>query len=392
MNIYQFLMQIHVTEFLPSIDPRTGSKINIETSGSNLRVSCFHKGLPQQNQPKDLIIPEFIDLDEKLGESLGLYFGDGTKAFRGGVEFCNSSPELAENWLNHLESFGIDEKKLHFSIKLSENSVLKYKVGENELNGFWRSVTSREQSKVFIVKNNGHKYSTYLQKYGSLRICYNDTMFSIFYNSLIKGIPFFIEISRPFLIGFMRGVIAAEGNINLSKCGSLNMLRIAGTPAERKFISNVLHRHFGIASSEDENNQIYISGYRCFTIVRSLNLHVLHPDKREKLEGGFAILEKNKNRKSDENCVLKNKTAIKLLKMLEYWNETNLSNMRRELRISKKYIRMIMNGYVIRRGDKTYKYNGLVKLNLVSKRKLGWYVLCRITREGKEFLRNSEML
>ena len=110
-----------------------------------------------------------------------------------------------------------------------------------------------------------------------------------------------------------------------------------------------------------------------------------------KFESGYGILEKNKNRKSDKNCVLKNKTAIRLLKAFENDNEVKLSELRIKAQISEDYAKMILNGYLHRWRDKTYKYNGLVMLNLVSKRKFGANVLCRITQKGKEFLRNLEM-
>ncbi len=384
-------MKICVASFMPKYHPTTGANISMNAIGPNLIVSCKHENLPPQNQPKDLIITSSIDLDEKFGECVGLYYGDGTK-HRINLEFCNSSFELASMWLTHLKSFGINPNKLHFSIKLSENSRVKYRIGNSDILSFWSGLTGKYTCKISIVKNNGHKISNYVQKFGSIRICYNDAMLSIFYNALIDNVPNFIKSNKPFLRGFLRGIIAAEGNINLRKNGSLSLLRIAGTQDERKFFSHILLRYFGIRSLEDTSNQIYVKGYVYLSIFKQFDLHVLHPSKRDKFEAGLELLEKNRIRTSDENSVLKNTIAIKLLVMLHGWHEIGYLELAKQLKVSAYYIRTILRGHTRRSGGRVYKYNGLVKLNLVRENGRGRHNLCKITSKGNKLLAGSESI
>ncbi len=381
-------MRIEVRGIIPVLHPVTRAKIITEFAGSNVVLSCKHEKLPPQNQPKTLLIPRFMELDEKLGECIGLYYGDGTKN-RNHLEFCNSSIELANIWLNHLKFFGITANKLHFSVKLSENSIIKYNVGDSAVIDFWKRLTGTYPCKIFTVKNYGHRISNYVQKFGSIRMCYNDAMLSIFYNALIDNVPKLISMSRPFLVGFVRGVIAAEGNVNLRGNGSLSLLRIAGTPEERIFFSKILHRHFGIESLEDSSNQIYIKGYNYLTIVKKFNLHALHPFKCKSFEAGYAILKSNINKKSDKNVVLKNKIAIRLLGLFEGDEELGCSDIIRCLGVSNDYVRIILNGHSRRVGSKAYKYHGLVKLGFIRKSKKGRRNVCKITVRGKKFLLDS---
>ncbi len=382
-------MRIDVCELIPESHPVTGAKIITEFAGSNVIMSCKHEKLPPQNQPKNLTIPQFIELDENFGECIGLYYGDGTKNSNN-LEFCNSSIELAVVWLDHLKSFGITTSKLHFSVKLSENSRIKYNADDSEVVNFWKKLTGSYPCKVFIVKNNGHKISNYVQKFGSIRICYNDVMLSIFYNALIDNVPKLISMSRPFLIGFVRGIIAAEGNVNLRSNGSLGLLRIAGTPEERILFSHILFKHFGIKSFEDTSNQIYVKGYNYLKLFKQFDLHLLHPSKRDKFDSGFERLEKNKARTPDENSVLKNRIAIKSLMLLQDGSELGYFGIAKKLKVSDDYIRTILRGHTRRNGGRLYKYNGLVKLNLVRENGRGRRNVCKITVKGVKFLLELE--
>ena len=203
---------------------------------------------------------------------------------------------------------------------------------------------------------------------------------------MIKNVPIFIK-TIDFRIGFVRGLIAAEGNINIRKNGSLSLLRIAGSVKERKFISKLLDMYFHIKSSDDnQSNQIYIGNIRQFRKIKRYNFHALHSQKRKQFEAGYKILLKNLERKHDDNAFLNNKMAIGIVIAL---SEKSLlyKNFLRSFDISHEYLKKIINGY---NKDK-YTYNGLIKLGLVKKMKEGREFRLFITEKGRSFLEDKNL-
>lgn len=382
------------TPVLLSVIPIQQLRKDLLINKKNITISWTNKNkkgriLNPQNQPLPLTVSRYIELNENFGEMLGLYFGDGTKKYSRCIELCNSCPELIKLWLNHLLYFGIKIENLSFGVKVSENVKLKYKITEEEIKEYWRrSLNIPIEMKISIgwVKTKGRP-STYLQKYGTCIIRYFNITFSVFYNSLIKNIPQFLEISEQFRIGFIRGVIASDGNINIKKNSSLNMVRIAGDKKQRQFISAILLKFLNIQSKEDKNNQIYFSNVKNLRKIKELNLHILHPAKKRKFEKGYRQLLFNINKKYNENSVLKNETAIQILKELKK-SPLRTQDIIQRFGVSQEWIRDLLNGY---RHGRKYRYNGLKELGLVSsKRNLNRRCekIWRITKKGKKFLEN----
>lgn len=383
------MKSIDVTGLLPQYHPRTNNPINYKVGKETVIVSCIQRGkrnqlLPNQNQPKDIEIPRFINLNEDLGESLGLYFGDGTKKDIG-LEFSNSSPHIMDLWLKHLKTFDINEDKINYIAKVSINSKIKYNVTEDEIKTFWCSSLDIEKTKIIIqwVKSKG-KPSTYLKKYGTLVIRYYDSLFSVFYNTLLENLPTFLEENEQFRVGFLRGLVAAEGNINIKKNGSLGLFRIAGDSNTRVFISNLLSNFFNIHAKEDKSNQLYFSGFKNFQIVKDLDLHTLHPEKAKSFEDGYEVLKKNLNRKSDKYLFLKNKRAINILISLRE-SPKSYSDLEEIIKVSPRYLRLILKGG---KNAGNYWYYGLLHMGLVLRNKDKGVMIWRITEKGKKFLKD----
>lgn len=389
-------MKIDLVKLLSVFNSPNKVKLELLIDRRNITISWTNKNkkgriLNPQNQPRPLTIPRYIELNENFGEMLGLYFGDGTKNDSCYIELLNSCLELIKLWLNHLLSFGVEIENLFFGVKVSENVKLRYDISEEEIEKYWRkylNIPLEINVSIGWVKTKG-KPSTYLQKYGTCVIRYFNTTFSVFYNSLIKNIPQFLKISEQFRIGFIRGVIASDGNINIKKNGSLTMVRIAGNEKQRQFISTILLKFLDIQSKEDKNNQIYFGNIKNLRKIKELNLHILHPDKKRKFEKGYRQLLFNINREHDENCVLKNETAIQILKELQK-SPLKTQDIIQRFGISREWVRDLLNGY--KHGQK-YRYNGLKELGLVSfKRSLNRRCekIWSITKKGQEFLENLD--
>ncbi len=384
---------IDIIDFLPERTPSIGSKIKFSTRKNKVTIFWINKDkkgriLNPQNQPKPITVPRYISIDENLGEALGIYFGDGTKNDYSSIELINSCPEILKLWKNHIVELGICLEELHYNIKLSENVKTKYNISETEIEKYWRESLKISPEKNISINwiNTKGRPSSYLEKHGSLTIRYFDVNFSLFYNSLISKIESFLEMSEDFRIGFIRGLIASDGNINFRKNGSLGLVRIAGNKDQRKFVANILKKYFEIETNEDKNNQIYFGSYKKLNKVKKLQLHTLHPRKRRVFEKSFEILLSNLTRSHDENAILKNESAIKILKLLKQKPFKNKEIINQST-ISRDRIKQLFNGYK----HDGYHYRGLEELGLVFfKRNVDnrcekiWY----ITQKGREFLKN----
>lgn len=378
---------------LPSNHPKLGTKINYSSSKNKIIISYVNRGkngkvLNPQNQPKKLSVPKNIDINEKLGEVLGMYYGDGTKNYHPAVEFVNFCPELIELWIRYLNNLGIKSENLYYKIKISENCKIKHNINIQSVKNYWISklgLTTNHNINTHWVKSKGTP-STYLRKYGSIVVGYNNSTFSLFFNSFIKNIENFLE-DEKFRIGFIRGLFAAEGNINVRKNGSLSLIRIAGSKKARIFTSNILKKYFNvIAKDDDQSNQIYF-GRLEHEKIKHLNIISLHPEKKEAYDRGYKILMRNLERTPDQNCVLRNKTAIKILNLLKN-KELKYKDIIKNIGITRDYLKMLTNGY--KHGSK-YQYSGLQELGIVEKRKIGSEFILSLTKKGKNLLKQYKL-
>jgi len=381
--------KLDLINIMPKIHPKANSKIDKKINKNTITIKCLHKNykgriLNPQNQPKSIIIPRFIYIDEKLGEILGLYYGDGTKNSPS-VELANSSSRLMNMWISHLTSININPIKLHYSIRLSKNVIKKFNIEKIEVIEYWRknlNIPEEKEIKINWINSKG-KPSTYLEVYGTMYTRYHNSLFSLFYNSLINNIKNFIKLNKLFRIGFIRGLIAAEGNINIRKIGSLSLVRIAGSPDKRKFISNILWKYFEINAIDDKkSNQICIGNIKNLRKIKNLDLHILHPCKREQFEKSYKILLDNLNKKHDHNAMLNNKNFISVLRIIAK-QPLNYSEIVKSSEVSQKRIDHFLSGY---RHGKKYTYNGAIQMGLIRKIKEGRFVIYDLTEKGMQYL------
>ncbi|MCX6820953.1 MAG: hypothetical protein NT016_03315 [Candidatus Aenigmarchaeota archaeon] len=386
-------MILDTSEIIDRYKPDDSPNFDINFHGDKVSISWENrdkKGRPlnKQNQPRKVFLEKAICFNEKLGEELGLYFGDGTKNDISCVEFSNFSPELILRFIAHMSEFGVKSEDLHFGIKLSKNSKIKYGLGDEEIKSRWRNALKLRTDKNINISwlNTPGEPSSYLQKYGTCSVRYFNSPFGLFYNSLINSIPDYVETNPGFRTGFIRGVIAADGNINTRKNGSLSLVRIAGSKDERKYLMYFLKKFFGIISKEDKNNQIYFGGIEKVKKIKNFQLHMLHPDKRESFERGYGILLNNLSRKPDEYAVLKNKAGMRIMDFLEN-APTKTKHLIENMGVSRDYVKMIMNGYRSAR----CRYKGLVELGMVSvvtNPARRCEKIWTLTEKGKAYLQN----
>jgi len=105
----------------------------IKNLGSKLKVT--YKG--KKSQPRPIILPKYIQINEKLGELCGLYYGEGAtskNSWTSHIQFTNSEPSLVKYFLMLIEEiFEFERDRFMFRIRggnekietLSKDEIIK---------------------------------------------------------------------------------------------------------------------------------------------------------------------------------------------------------------------------------------------------------------------------
>ena len=93
---------------------------------------------------------------------------------------------------------------------------------------------------------------------------------------------------RNILIGFMRGLAAAEGYVGLTKLNSLSKLSLSFDPHSTElYFYRILLKNLGVEPAKVRGNQLYIYRISNFKIFNEINLFKLHDTKKEKFKLGY---------------------------------------------------------------------------------------------------------
>ena len=226
---------------------------------------------------KRIVLNQIIELDELFFEGLGLWLGEGGKSK--GLYFGNSSPELILHFLKFVEEkLGISRQ--NFKVTLNIPAVKD----ENSAVEKWSKMLQIPTRNFTGVCTDPRISREYAQIY------YNSVVLVELLKSLQKKLEPAISSSEKFATPFIRGMFAAEGQVALKKWGTL--FYISFSSAEKGIILLLKRclQLLGITSGKymSPSRKFPVSGRRNFERIRELNIHTLHPEKREKFELGFA--------------------------------------------------------------------------------------------------------
>lgn len=183
------------------------------------------KGRPVSiNLPKEIIISP---------EATGLIVGEGFIRDRSFV-FANSNEKAIGIILEFLKQF-------HLPIKFYLEIAVKGKSKEfiQECRGFWEKRLSIKLNRVRLRKefyNSGNK--------GTIHITINSSVVAKLLKQIIEISKKSIEKDKPLSISYLKGIIAAEGNVNIKKSTNcIYMIRIsASRPEEREHYKRCLEK------------------------------------------------------------------------------------------------------------------------------------------------------
>jgi hypothetical protein len=270
----------------------TKEKYKILPKDNLLQVNKIYlnkKGRPfYANLPKEIRISP---------EAVGLIVGEGYLGGRSFV-FANSNENAIDLVLNFLRQF---KTPLRIYLEISTKNVSKNFIKKSQ--SFWEShlnikldrIREREEFKN-ITKN------------GTIHVCLNGKILCQVIEKIILLSKKKIEKSRILSIDYLKGIIAAEGNINVKKTTNcLYMVRIsASKPEEREHYKRCLNKiginvscndmptispeegiNRGWKTTRGRAGAVIISRWENFVKIFEFNLLEINKDKEEKFMQSF---------------------------------------------------------------------------------------------------------
>ena len=210
-------------------------------------------------------IKKFVDID-KIAELIGFYYGDGStsKSIRS-FRLTNCEPSVLNYCLDILEDIGINRERFKAQIIYSTNKELTEDIKSKCTNSWSGYLNVNKENIVSVTKADNVRETL---KYGSARIFIdNAVLVEVFLHGLLEGILQRITkpksiIDKRLLEGFIRGLLAAEGSVNLNENGSVVKVGISYDPHsnELDLYKNLL-KNLNINHGGTKGNELYIYGF-----------------------------------------------------------------------------------------------------------------------------------
>jgi len=225
-------------------------------------------------------------------EVVGLIVGEGFIGSRHFV-FANSNEVAIDKVSNFLRQFNIPIKLyLEISVKDKEKSYISF------CKRFWEKHLNIEINKVRLRKEFNS-----ITKYGTIHLILNNSLFAKLLNEIINISKIKIEKNIDYSVNYLKGIIAAEGNINIKKSTNcIYMIRISASKKEERghykrclekvgikiycedmpTISKLEAKQKGWKTDKGRAGAVIISRWENFVKVFELDLLDIHGDKKDK--------------------------------------------------------------------------------------------------------------
>jgi hypothetical protein len=328
---------------------------------NNLQINKKHtnkRGRPfSMNLSKDIIISP---------ETIGLIVGEGFIGDRHFV-FANSNEKAVKEVMHFLKQFNLPVKcYLELSIKGQPKKFI------NTSKKFWEKHLKIKLSKLRLRKEFYN-----LTKNGTIHLILNNSLVAKLLKKIIKDSKKEIEIKKDLSKRYLKGILAAEGNINVKrKTNCVYMVRISASKQEERnhykkclervgislsckdmpTISKQEARIRGWKTTKGRAGCVIISRWENFVKILELGLLDLSSEKKEKFIKHFLnnkftkqflsfrhfIGKKFLMKDAQEyfNLTGRNLNRVMSLKKEGYLKRKRLDNKRFEYKLTKKYIKL----------------------------------------------------
>lgn len=248
----------------------------------------------KRGRPFSVMMPKEIKISPEV---VGLIVGEGFIGNRNFI-FANSNERAIKEVIDFLKQFNLP---LKFYLEISVKNQSKEYVEKSK--HFWENYLKLKLNKIRLREEF---YS--ITSHGNIHITLNNSLFSKILKQIISISKSEIEKNTELSIGYLKGIIAAEGNINVKKStGCVYMVRIsASKKEEREHYKRCLKKagidikckdmptiskeegiNLGWKTTHGRAGAVIISGWENFIKILQLNLLELHQEKQEKFSKYF---------------------------------------------------------------------------------------------------------
>ncbi|MBU4369589.1 hypothetical protein KKG58_02385 [Patescibacteria group bacterium] len=225
--------------------------------------------------PKPVVLNRKIEASRELGSLFGFWAGDGGKTV---FTLVNTNPELLKKFYRIMQTiFG----GINFTLRLRIPPNFKTKQ---------KNIVSRAQ-KLFLEIKDIKMSMCSREKNFPIYILYNgSTIFIKLFKLLYEYFCENVKKDHPFWDGYIAGIIAAEGHMDLRKnYGTLSRISIAQTvEATKKYICEALDAR-EITYSE-KKAYINIFGKRNYELIFQRDIFSLHSVKKKQFIQGYEAI------------------------------------------------------------------------------------------------------
>jgi len=250
----------------------------IETGETQMRV-CVRKHPGQGgHDSKSFVLNRYIELDAFFFENLGLWEGEGGKAK--GLYFGNNCLEILLHFLKFSEErLGLGRTMFNVTVNTPDADCPR-----DEIKRRWSERLGIPFENFTNTCVDTRINSEYVQVY------INGIVLAELMNGMHEKMKQFLVSDGKNCTPYMRGIIAAEGQVAIKKSGTISHVAIASVNMEDVDLFKRCLATIGIASGKymENGNKFPIYGRRNLEKVRELDMMRLHPAKKLKFENGIS--------------------------------------------------------------------------------------------------------
>jgi len=243
----------------------------------------------KRGRPFSLKLPNKIMVSPRV---VGLIVGEGYIGSRTFM-FANSNEEAISEVIDFLKQFNLQIKMyLEISIKNKEKDF------EKEYKKFWENYLKTNLRRVRLREEFNS-----ITKHGTIHLNINNSLVAKILSIIVADSKSKIEKNKQLSVDYLRGIIAAEGNINIKKSTNcVYMIRISATKQEERnhykkclekaglkiyckdmpTVSKNEAKERGWKTDKGRAGAVIISRWENFIKIFELGLLDLHKDKKNK--------------------------------------------------------------------------------------------------------------
>jgi len=281
---------LNVPKFFP--DSRKGNILYFLPYQDKLIIFYNGRG---NSRPYPLCLPHYLKLDKTFLVGLGIYLAEGARNRRAKV--TNSEPLVIDQGIDFFELIGIKKSKLRAWLQLHERSIKSLEEAKN----FWIKNTKLSKNNITKLRFKKSTGNAKVKQFGVLHLETTTILPQLLVNNLLSYISSILKLlPQRELIYFLQGAFAGEGSVNITKTGTVNMVRYTSTNIEeRNMIKNILNKlRLNVHESNTKSNarhDISVMGFFDIKKMFEIDIFRYHPLRKQKLLEGFSKLRKKGN-------------------------------------------------------------------------------------------------